>query len=198
LVPSLVTLEATAIFERMLNDLWSNFLLPPAGSSIPKDAKAAASTPPPAAAAAAAAPPLTKRAHQEAAIKKWFEGLDMVALQLSGFKSGTANALRQQLMVQCLKRLDALLFHHLLLLPAPPQDVDDLLQVRVLHFVILVGFVWHFVILLSFFYFGWLCLTFCHLVGILKFWLALLDILSFCWPFVIMLAFCMLAFCRFG
>eukprot|EP00798_Chlamydomonas_sp_ICE-L_P020771 gene20771-27595_t len=129
LVPSLVTLEATAIFERMLNDLWSNFLLPPAGSSIPKDAKAAASTPTPAAAAAAAAaPPLTKRAHQEAAIKKWFEGLDMVALQLSGFKSGTANALRQQLMVQCLKRLDALLFHHLLLLPAPPQDVDDLLQ----------------------------------------------------------------------
>lgn len=65
---------------------------------------------------------------QEAAIKKWFEGLEAVAATLARLGGGHTPLLRQQALLQCLKRLDLLLFYHLLG-GANQQGVADILQV---------------------------------------------------------------------
>lgn len=134
-------------FDSVLSHVWDDVLLPTvmvggdgAGGSGARGSSLAAS-PSPAGKGTAA----TKRALQEAAIKRWFEGLDQVSRRLNRLCAvrpsaasaaaaapgtpgtpGAANgsgpagvpghvaALRQQVLSQCLKRLDALLFYHLL------------------------------------------------------------------------------------
>ncbi|KAG2449564.1 hypothetical protein HYH02_005097 [Chlamydomonas schloesseri] len=101
LVPELKRLER-AVFQELLGRMWERVLLPTvlgrAGG--------------PRAAAPAAA---TKRALQEAAIKKWFEGLEAVCAALGKQVSGGHSALlRQQVLLAALKRVDLLLFAHLL------------------------------------------------------------------------------------
>ncbi|KAG2428812.1 hypothetical protein HXX76_011512 [Chlamydomonas incerta] len=101
LVPELKRLER-AVFQELLGRMWERVLLPTvlgrAGG--------------PRAAAPAAA---TKRALQEAAIKKWFEGLEAVCAALTKQVTGGHSALlRQQVLLAALKRVDLLLFAHLL------------------------------------------------------------------------------------
>lgn len=58
----------------------------------------------------------TKRATQEAAIKKWFEGLDNVSHWLESMGSaGHSQLLCVQVLLQALRKLDAIMFYHLLL-----------------------------------------------------------------------------------
>ncbi|GFR44518.1 hypothetical protein Agub_g5785 [Astrephomene gubernaculifera] len=114
LVGDLRRLERS-IFEDMLSRMWGCVLLPSvlgngavaglSGRPAAKDGPARAST------------AITRRAQQEAAIKKWFEGLEAVSSALArqvGGAGGHCGLLRQQVLLQCLKRVDLLFFVHLL------------------------------------------------------------------------------------
>ena len=101
LVPELKRLER-AVFQDLLGRMWERVLLP---TVLGRAGGARAAAP-------AAA---TKRALQEAAIKKWFEGLEAVCAALTKQVAGGHSALlRQQVLLAALKRVDLLLFAHLL------------------------------------------------------------------------------------
>ncbi|KAG2495436.1 hypothetical protein HYH03_006383 [Edaphochlamys debaryana] len=117
LVPDLRKLER-GVFEELLGRMWEKVLLPTVlGRTGAKDARPSVAA--------------TKRALQEAAIKKWFEALEAVSNALSRQVQvfppasgpaastppgggGHCSLLRQQLLLSCLKRVDLLLFAHLL------------------------------------------------------------------------------------
>lgn len=109
--PQVVKLERAA-FDSVVSYLWDEVLMPAVVGSEGGGVPGRAAPAKPSAA--------TKRAQQEAAIKKWFEGLDAVNRQLGkvavvrGGAAGHCGLLRSQALGQCLKRLDALLFYHLL------------------------------------------------------------------------------------
>ncbi len=124
-----MALERTT-FDAIVHHLWEGVLLPAI-----TDAGAGGTG------RAAPATAASKRAQQEAAIKRWFEGLRLVSGKLArlhavssraGAAAGGAGGarlpvpghvalLRQQALLQCLKRVDALLFHHLVSQGAPPR-----------------------------------------------------------------------------
>ena len=67
--------------------------------------------------------PTTKRAMQEAAIKHWFFALDTLSRRLRDLGSGGHLAVLRNLAMQhCLRRLDALFFHHLLTIRSAGQS----------------------------------------------------------------------------
>ncbi|MEW5311714.1 MAG: hypothetical protein WDW38_003403 [Sanguina aurantia] len=109
-VPQLGHLERSA-FNELLTLLWESVLMPAVvgGSKAAAGVKAAT----------------TKRATQEAAIKKWFEGLDHVShwLETTG-SAGHSQLLCVQVLLQLLRKLDAMMFYHLLL--KGPSDINIL------------------------------------------------------------------------
>lgn len=110
LIPELLRLERSVLFEQIIQQLWATLMthVEPGNS----------------AAAATKGAAVTKRALQEAAIKQWFTGLDALSQQLTSLGSrGHMLLLRQQVLLQCLKRLDALLFFYLLTDEAGSQDL---------------------------------------------------------------------------
>ncbi|KXZ47522.1 hypothetical protein GPECTOR_34g681 [Gonium pectorale] len=151
LVPELRRLER-AVFDDLLGRMWEKVLLPTAlGTAVGRVGTAGSAAAAGATAARPAPAPVTKRAQQEAAIKKWFEALEAVSAALSrqvGAAGGAASTggstpthgwaqaaagpvghcalLRQQVLLQCLKRVDLLLFAHLLG-GAETPGVNDLL-----------------------------------------------------------------------
>ncbi|KAG1668741.1 hypothetical protein FOA52_014287 [Chlamydomonas sp. UWO 241] len=117
-VPLLLPLERYG-FEALLQHSWATLL---------------AYCRPVAAAAAGAAPgrggqvPSIKRSGQEAAIRGWLAGLEALQLRLRALgPHGHLQLLREQVLQQCLKRLDALLFHYLVT-TSGSNDGADLLQ----------------------------------------------------------------------
>lgn len=100
-VPQLGHLERSA-FNELLTLLWESILMPAVVGSSKASAGVKAAT--------------TKRATQEAAIKKWFEGLDNVShwLETTG-SAGHSQLLCVQVLLQLLRKLDAMMFYHLLL-----------------------------------------------------------------------------------
>jgi hypothetical protein len=113
LVPELRRLERM-LFDEVLVRMWDRVLLPTVlgtagGGGRPGGVGSAA-------AARVSSAAVTKRAQQEAAIKKWFEALEAVCAALNRHVGcvGHASMLRHQVLLQCLKRVDLLLFAHLL------------------------------------------------------------------------------------
>jgi len=120
--PELIRLERAPLFDSLLAQMWNSVLLPtvvPSGSSAAANNSAALKS------QVGKATPVTKRAMQEAAIKRWFEGLDAVSAQLQRLGSrGHVDLLRMQVLQQCLRKVDALLFHYLVV--GSPTGVDIL------------------------------------------------------------------------
>lgn len=115
-----------AAFDAVVNFLWEGVLLPSVTDAGAGGARSAAAT------------AASKRAQQEAAIKRWLEGLRLASNRLvavyavppnprvgrTGGVPGHVPQLRQQALLQCLKRVDALLFHHLVCQPGKtPVDL---------------------------------------------------------------------------
>lgn len=111
MVPELARLERSIIFEKIAQSLWTTLIDAAAAKAGSAGLGGAPSK-------AGPAIPATKRALQEAAIKHWFLALDALARHLSDLGTGGHLAVLRSLALQhCLRRLDALLFHHLLTLP---------------------------------------------------------------------------------
>ncbi|GIL66762.1 hypothetical protein Vafri_20263 [Volvox africanus] len=108
LVPELRRLERM-LFDEVLVRMWDRVLLPTVLGAASRPGGSAATS-------RTSSPAVTKRAQQEAAIKKWFEGLEAVCSALNRHvgSAGHATMLRHQVLLQCLKRVDLLLFAHLL------------------------------------------------------------------------------------
>ncbi|GLC40297.1 hypothetical protein PLESTB_001806600 [Pleodorina starrii] len=112
LVPELRRLERM-LFDEVLVRMWDRVLLPTVLSGRAGGASASGGS----SIARPSSTAVTKRAQQEAAIKKWFEALEAVCGALNrhvGCVGGHAAMLRHQVLLQCLKRVDLLLFAHLL------------------------------------------------------------------------------------
>ncbi|GIL78018.1 hypothetical protein Vretimale_7358 [Volvox reticuliferus] len=108
LVPELRRLERM-LFDEVLVRMWDRVLLPTVLGAASRPGGSAATS-------RTSSPAVTKRAQQEAAIKKWFEALEAVCSALNRHvgSAGHATILRHQVLLQCLKRVDLLLFAHLL------------------------------------------------------------------------------------
>ncbi|GAX79856.1 hypothetical protein CEUSTIGMA_g7296.t1 [Chlamydomonas eustigma] len=114
LAPELARLERTVIFERILRTVWEETLIIHASSSNLVSPSASSNA------------PITKRALQEAAIKHWLSALEGLSKRLGALGSkGHVQLLRQQVLHQCLKRLDALFFYHLLTPSVEGEEVQS-------------------------------------------------------------------------
>ncbi|KAG1676958.1 hypothetical protein FOA52_014834 [Chlamydomonas sp. UWO 241] len=122
LVPGLLKTER-ALFDTLMAQVWASVLdLQGHADASAASASAAAAADP----KAERKPPATKRALQEAAIKHWFAVLDGTAAKLNTLCArGHMRMLRAQVLSQVLKRLDALLFHHLLTVPGASGAPED-------------------------------------------------------------------------
>ncbi|KAI8469921.1 MAG: hypothetical protein J3K34DRAFT_511741 [Monoraphidium minutum] len=104
-VPRLLSLERS-IFDELVAHVWTETL-------VPKVAAARSRAP------SGAPPGANRRGGAEAALRKWMEALEAANGRLRGLgREGHFNALRQQVLLELLSRVDALLFHYLIH-PAP-------------------------------------------------------------------------------
>ncbi|KIY92560.1 hypothetical protein MNEG_15403 [Monoraphidium neglectum] len=84
------------IFDELVSYVWTHTLVAIARARAP------------------AGPSANKRGAHEAALRKWLEALEAANSQLHGLgREGHVHTLRQQVLLELLKRIDALLFHYL-------------------------------------------------------------------------------------
>lgn len=102
-VPKLLAQEKF-IFDELVSYMWTHTLVPHVAASrakAPQNALTGTS--------------FNKRAGHEAALRKWLESFELVNAQLKAVgRYGHVSTLRQQVLLELLKRVDVLLFHYLL------------------------------------------------------------------------------------
>eukprot|EP00877_Chromochloris_zofingiensis_P005908 jgi/Chrzof1/1570/Cz10g12240.t1 len=110
-VPKLLAQEKF-IFDELVSYMWTHTLVPHVAASrakAPQNALTGTS--------------FNKRAGHEAALRKWLESFELVNAQLKAVgRYGHVSTLRQQVLLELLKRVDVLLFHYLLTVPAPDGE----------------------------------------------------------------------------
>ncbi|KAI8463417.1 MAG: hypothetical protein J3K34DRAFT_444097 [Monoraphidium minutum] len=101
------------IFDELVSYVWTHTLVPKVGG-CPLALSSLLDGGDRARARAPSGPSLNKRGAHEAALRKWLEAVEAANAQLTGLgRDGHTNTLRQQVLLELMKRIDALLFYYL-------------------------------------------------------------------------------------